>query len=383
MRTPESVVNRLARGLAAGVAAVGLGVGLVACGGEGATPIHGRFASTGDGAPVRHLVLWGTDAEIGRAEGKLLRDEIRREASRPLPDTLAPALEGYARAMKPLAPASLLVELEAMATEAGVSADALFLAEAARDGLRWHEVEGAPRAAAFASAPGPEPDVVVALAGADLDAAGLVIVERHPTGRPATLVLGRAGEVGAIGGVTDGGLVVTGAEIFMPAERRTLKAPPFSWSVRTALERGTTADDAVGRIAALCGHRVLVADHENRRRLTRLSLALEPSSASDANAWVLSSSGPGSSADPLTVALDGRLASYASRPGAAEAVDLALAGRPPDVVGPVVRWGPSGVRILPSVASNGISAGVAGFDYGWAAGAAGADRVAGGTPVPR
>lgn len=383
MRTRVSVVRRLARVVVAGAAVLGLPGGLLGCGETKDAPVHGRFAPTAEGAPVRHLVLWGSDAEMGRAAGRLLRDEVRRLASRPLPDALRPALEGYARAMKPLAPASFLLELEAMAAEAGVTADALFLAEASRDGLRWHEAEGAARAASFASPPGPEPDVVVALAGADVDASALLLVERHPTGRPATLVLARAGELGAIGGVSDAGLVAAGAELFVPAERRTLKAPPFSWSLRAALERGTTAEDAVGRVAALCGHRVVLADRENRRRLVRSSLALEPASASDALAWVLAPSGPGGDADPLEAALATRLSSYASRPGPEEAVDLALAGRPADVIGPVVRFGPAGVRILPSVASNGISTGIAAFDYEWAAGAGGAGRTDGGTRVPR
>jgi len=368
----KSVVPRLARALALLVGASGLSGAVGGCGESSATSIRGRFAPTAGGALVRHLVLWGTDAEIGRAAGRLLREEVRARASRPLPLALGPALEGYARAMKPLAPASLLVELEAMAAEAGVSPDALFVREAARDGLRWHDAEGAPRAASFASVPGDAPDVVVAFTGADAEAGGLLLVERHPTGRPATLVLGRAGEVGAIGGVSDAGLVVVATELFVPAERRTLKAPPFAWSVRAALERSTTAEAAVGRIEPLCGHRVLAADRENRRRLGRASLAVEPAQPFDARAWVLTSAGPGGEGDPLSAALDARLASYATRPGAAEAVDLALAGRPPDAGGAVVRWGPDGVRILPAVASNGIAAGVAGFDYGWAAGAAGA-----------
>lgn len=384
MRTAKPVARRLESALVLFVAAAGVFGGIVGCGAESDVPVHGWFARSADGAPVRHLVLEGSDSEMGRAAGRLLRDDVRAAASRPLPESLRPALEGYARAMKPLAPASMLVELEAMAAEAGVSADALFLREAARDGLRWHEAEGAPRTASFASVPGAEPDVVVALAGADADAAGFVVVERHPTGRPATLVIARAGELGALGGISDGGLVVVGAEVALPPERRTLKAPPFAWSVRAALERASTADDAVGRIEALCGHRVLAADRANRRRLGLVTLAREPAREFDANAWVLSSSGAGGEADPLVAALDRRLASYAERPGAAEAVDLALSGRPTDVVGPVLRWTiGGGVRIVPGVASNGIAAGGAGFDYGWAAGAAGEDRSGDGTRVPR
>ena len=140
------------------------------CGcGRGEVPIRGRFVSVTNGAVPRHLVLEGTPTEMGRAAGRLLGPEIRAAAGRPLPIALLPSLEHYAEAMRPLASAAMLEELDAMAREAGVSAADLFLRESSRDGLRWHGSGGPPRAAAFASAPGDGPDVVVAFAGADLD----------------------------------------------------------------------------------------------------------------------------------------------------------------------------------------------------------------------
>ena len=326
-------------------------VNLVAgCGGQNEEPISGRFVSVTPGAALRHLVLEGTPTSMGRAEGRLLRDEIRAAAGRPLPEGLRLSLMEYAHSMRPLAPAALLEELDAMAQEAGVSAGELFLQEAAHEGLRWHEMAGAPRSASFASVPGASSDVVVAFDGADVAWNDWIVVERRPREGVATLVLSRAGEIGAIGGVTRSGLVLVGSEIDLPPERRTLRGPPFSWSLRAVLEGSAGAETAIGRIASLCGHRVLAADGANHRSLGLVTLAANPPKSFDANAWVLAAAGADD--DSRVRAQEDRLAAYASRPGANDAVELALAGRTRGAAGPVARWTKAGLRFQA-------------FDYAW------------------
>ena len=321
---------------------LGLLVGLAGCGGPGEEPISGRFVPVAAGAPLRHLLLEGSPTAMGRAQGRLLKDEVRVAASRPLPESLRPSLEQYARSMRPLAPAALLEELDAMAKEAGVLSTDLFLREAAREGLRWHEAEGEARSAAFASAPGPSSDVVVAFDGADLEAKDWIVIERHPRDGAATLSLVRPGEIGAIGGVTMTGSVIVGGEIGLLAERRTLRGPPFAWSLRAALESEGSLEHAMGRLASLCGHRVLGADAANRRFLTILTLAADPPKAFDGNTWVLAAAGPDDG--PTARAQEDRLASYPARSVAADAGDLAVAGRTRDAVGPVARWTRAGLR---------------------------------------
>lgn len=334
------------------------------CSGPGDSPIRGRFAPVTPGA-ARHLVLEGTPSEMGRAMGRLLRDEVRAFVARPLPDALAPQLVEYAAAMRPLASAAHLEEEEAMAKEAGVRAFDLFVREAARDGLRWHDAAGAARTASFASVPGDVPDVVVAPADPGLDASALIVVERHPAHGAASLVLARVGETGAVAGVGEDGLVVAGAEIAVAAEARTLKAAPFTWSIRAAIERGGDASAVFRTVAPLCGHRLLIADRANVRMLGTVSLGSEPPVALAPTAWGLAAADPGEPA-ALARALEQRLSTYATRPGAGEAVSLALAGRPRDAIGPVLRCSPQGLVLEVGVGADGIAGPEAIEEYRWA-----------------
>ncbi len=333
------------------VLSIGLALGIAACGGPSSAPVSGRFVSVTAGAPLRHLVLEGTPTSMGLAAGRLLRNEIRAAAARPLPEGLRSALIEYARSMRPLAPAALLEELDAMAKEAGVSANDLFVREAAREGLRWHEMAGAPRFASMASAPGASSDVVVAFEGADFGTRDLVVVERRPKDGVATMVLARAGEVGALAGVTSSGLVLAAGEVDLPAERRTMRGPPMTWSLRATLEAPGGADGAIGRIASLCGHRVLAADATNRRWIALVTLAADAPKAFDANAWVLVAAGDDEG--PQKTAQDDAFAAYPSLPSATDADALALAGRSKNAAGPVVRWTNAGLRFQT-------------FDYVWA-----------------
>jgi hypothetical protein len=74
--------------------------------------------------------------------------------------------------------------------------------------------------------------------------------------------------------------------------------------------------------------------------------------------------------NPRSLALERRLAGYAERPGPDNAVDLAVAGRSPSAVGPVLIASPAGLLVRPEVGSSGTSPSPVEVSYAWAGEAA-------------
>jgi hypothetical protein len=304
-------------------------------GGGGAVP------GAAGGTPVRRIGPWvfaGTDREIGIGLGQAFRDAIRARLARRAAGTRDEASVALAQETKAFAPAALLEELEGVAEGAGVAARALYEAEASVEVSRWFGGSGGWRAG-LASPPGDTPFVVGALVGDE----PLVVVERRPAGRPATLVVGRPGEIGALGGVRVDGLVVVAVDVDVPPEARTLRAAPSSWQTRIALERATSADDAAARFAPGCGHRLLVADGANRRVVRILSLAGDPERRVAPSAWAFAATAS-DPVDPAAVAQETYLGAFPSRPGALDAAAVAKAGCPPGALVTVVRFAGEGIR---------------------------------------
>lgn len=369
-RWPGSPGRRLiAGGLALMLAAV------TGCGGE--APVGGagrridaprRMVRT-PGPYLTQVVVSGTPFEMGFHQGRLLRDAVRARVARPLRAEVAGVAAGYARPVRDLLPVGAWDELRGIAEGAGVSVDDLFDRERAREIERWHVPGAAPDLASFASAPGSAPCLAVGLpwgvsgVGAMFNVAGaadgtatwdpLVVVERHPTGGTATLLIAAPGSVGGIAGVSARGVVAAfGEDPSRSPEQRSLRGAPFPVGFRYALERGGDADAVVAALPRTVGHRVVVADAANRRVDVLLALAGEDPAASPAEAWVLRpAGGPDPKKDPATAAnaeaQDRKLGSYSARPGRADAADLAEAGMLSSAVsGAVVVLSPTGFSIL-------------------------------------
>ncbi|MFO0932830.1 MAG: hypothetical protein U1E39_08975 [Planctomycetota bacterium] len=306
---------------------------------------------------------------MGVHQGRLLRDAVRARVARPLPAEVADVVAGYARPVRDLLPVGAWDELRGIAEGAGVSVDDLFDRERVREIERWHVPATEAGLASFASAPGAAPCLAVAFpgvvraVGAGFGAVGaagepgtldaLVVVERHPTGGTATLMVGAPGSVGGIAGVSARGVVAAfGEDPSRTPEQRSLRGAPFPVALRFALERGADADAVVAALPKTLGHRVVVADAANRRIDVLLALAGEDPVASPAQAWVLRpAGGPDPKADPATAAnveaQDRKLGSYSARPGCADAADLAEAGMPASAVsGAVVVLSPTGFSVL-------------------------------------
>lgn len=359
----------LAGGLTLALAAV------AGCGGE--APVGGagrridapRRMHPAPGPFLTQIVVSGTPYEMGFHQGRLLRDAVRARVARPLRAEVAGVAAGYARPVRDLLPVGAWDELRGIAEGAGVSVGDLFDRERAREIERWHVPGAEPDLASFASAPGSAPCLAVALpwavrgvgamfsvGGAADDAAAwdqLVVLERHPTGGTATLVIAAPGSVGGIAGVSARGVVAAfGEDPSRSPEQRSLRGAPFPVGLRYALERGGDADAVVAALPKTLGHRVVVADAANRRVDVLLALAGEDPVASPPQAWVLRpAGGPDPKADPATAAnveaQDRQLASYRSRPGCADAADLAEAGMASSAAsGAVVVLSPTGFTVL-------------------------------------
>src|SRR5687767_6588038 len=140
--------------------AAALGGAVCGCGREG-----DREGAREGATPFRHVVLEGTALEMGRAQGRLLREAIRARVAEPIDPAVAASLALFAPPMRDLLPPAFAEELAGIAEGAGVDVDALFLREIVRDGRRWHDLPTPLVRAAFASAPGTAPCVVVAFDG--------------------------------------------------------------------------------------------------------------------------------------------------------------------------------------------------------------------------
>ncbi len=355
-----------------------VGVALTSCGNRG-TPDDepaGRLVHGGaEGRPYAHLFLQGTPRWMGLEQGRILREPIRAAVARGLSRPEVIGARTFAGPVRTLLPKPVEEELQGIASGAGVPADDLFLLEVAREGRRWQSDAPGLLEASFAAAPGPGSPLTIALEGL-ADAAlpePMVVVERHPTSGAATLCLAWAGGLGALLGVSSRGLAAGLGEVGVEPERRSIKGVPMAIALRLGLEAAESPDALLARLPGLSGHRVVVAGPDGRRASALLSLVAEPSETFAPEAWLLLAAGPrpaldraGMPTNPRSLALERRLAGYASRPGPDNAFELALAGRSPGAIGPVLRLSPDGFLVRQGVGPSGTSAEPVEASYGWA-----------------
>ncbi len=357
--------------LAAGAVATALG----ACGdrgtgdGRAAASPAGRVVAAAAGVhPYTHLRVEGPPRWMGLEEGRLLRDPIRaavaQGASRP--DVAGSRV--FLRPVRALLPADVEEELQGIAEGAGVAADDLFLLEVAREGRRWQGDAPGLLEMSFACAPGAGSPLVVAVEGLGtaLLPEPLVVIERHPMGGTSTLSLSWAGGLGALCGVSARGLAAGLSEVDVPAERRSIKGLPMAIALRLGLELADGPAALLAALPRLSGHRVVAAGPDGRRASALLSLVVEPPETFDAQAWLLVAAGPRAPSNPRTLALERRLAGHAGRPGASDAVDLAVAGRSPSAVGPVVLLSGGGILVRTGVGPSGMAPLPSAASYAWA-----------------
>lgn len=341
------------------------------------------------GPPSRdplHLVVAGTDREMGLAHGKALAAAIREEVGPRLRARLSAvatdradakflqdALRLYTAKVKPLLPSGVREELAGIAEGSGVPEDSVLLLEVMREGLRFHLDAPPLLEAALASPPYCETPrtprgfttcvgrVVAAWDGADgVDLTGhALLLERRPVGRHATLVVTWPGGLGALAGVSDAHVLVAQGEVPRAREQQTLDGVPFTVALRLALE---AADGAVNpsTLPALNANRVLLVDdlgggpradrwgHRDLALIARIGGELK---AFDENAWVLSPAGPGGK-DARVRAMDERLGGYPTRPDSSQTVALAVSGRSSQA-GAVIEVTGSGIRWLTGIGADG------------------------------
>ena len=354
------------------LSAVALAGGLCSCGdrGIGCSPLPaGRVVVAADAThPFPHLVVSGSPRWMGLEQGRLLREAIRATVARDLARPEVAGARTFLAPVRALLPPAVEDELKGIAEGAGVSADDLFLLEVAREGRRWQAEEPGLLEAAFAGAPAPGSPLVIALEGLGRAAMPepLVVIERHGDGSAATLCLSYAGGLGGIVGVSSSGLAAGAGEVEVAPERRSIKGLPMAIALRLGLERATGPADLLARLPGLSGHRAVAAGPDGTRASALLSLVAEPPEMLDPQAWLLVAAGPRSPTNPRTLALERRLAGYAERPGPDNAVDLAVAGRSPSAVGPVLIASPAGLLVRPEVGSSGTSPSPVEVSYAWA-----------------
>lgn len=309
--------------------------------------------ATSAGPPPRdpiHLVVSGTDREMGLQHGKALAKEIREEVGPRLKarfravakdDADAKFLEAscrtYTGMTKPLLPSEVQDELAGIAEGSGVPEEDILLLEVMRDGLRFH-VDAPPLLeAAFASPPGSgdtEEDlsqyIVTAWDGAGGDEASghALLLERQPVEGSPWLVVTWPGGLGALAGVTRWGFA---AQCETPSEKAamSLHGVPFGIGFARALRAADGPEDLIRRTPPRNGNRVVaMSSGGGHVREVALLASAGPNSHEhvDKNYWVLLPAGPGG-ADPRAVAMDERLGGYPQRPGEGAGIALAVSGR--------------------------------------------------------
>jgi hypothetical protein len=311
---------------------------------------------------------------MGWRHGSLLKDRIRQVVPALLAAAFPRGAQGagggedlesfcrlYAGQMKPRLPESVRLELKGLSEASGVSEADLLLAEVARDGLRWHGDAARLLEAALGSPPaGDRPYVGAAIEGPDVEVlrGSWLVLERRPASAQsaATMVVTWPGGLGAIAGVSARALLVAAGEVRLPLTRESLNGPPFGIGLRVALERSRGRDDFFERLPKTSGHRVLVADAENRRRMAVVAKVGGDPQDFDASGWALAT-GAVEGGDSRSAALDERLGSFPARPGAGDLWTLLAAGRRAPS-GPTIRLSLLGVEWVES-------AGGATATYGW------------------
>jgi hypothetical protein len=242
--------------------------GLLLATGCGGAPDVGGSGSLHEGPGLPQLAVAGTPYEMGWHHGRLLAERIRAVLASPVAGEAAGMYPAYAAGMRALLPPALEEELRGIAAGAGVSADDLFLREAARDARRWHDAMAARLSGTVLTNAG---DTLVMAAYEPIERAAvppLVVISRRPSGGTPTLVLAWPGSLGAIAGSSAKGVRAAQVEDGEVApEQRTLKAVPFAVGFRLALERATDAATFATDLQGLVGNRIAVADAAGGTRL--------------------------------------------------------------------------------------------------------------------
>jgi hypothetical protein len=318
-------------------------IGLVACSQEAPAP-----TGIAPRDPI-HLVVSGTDREMGLQHGKALAKEIREEVGRRLKARfravakddkeaafLEQACRAYTAKTKELLPPEVADELTGVAEGSGLPQEDLLLLEVMHDGLRFHLDHPPLLEAAFASPPAagrlsldPLHYLVAAWdgpGGAEASA-HVLMLERRPLQGSASLVVTWPGGLGALAGVCAWGAVV---QCEVPSERAalSLNGVPFDIGVARVLRSADPPDDLVRAIPPRNGNRILTSVYRTGVRDLALLAQAGPTFAGRLaeNEWGLVPAGPGGT-DPRATAQDERLGAYPQRPDETQRVELAVAGR--------------------------------------------------------
>ena len=381
------------RSRSVGPMALGFALAISGCGSEAPKPSapvggSGRFVEEREGQPFRHLVVEGTPYEMGFHVGEAMKE--LGYSSRGVSVERA-ALDVYTREFRKLLPGDYAEELRGIAAGVGEAADDLLSREVAREVKRWTGTKAAPLYAALACAPGSSPSAAIAFQnhlhtvhapypessthrddstvdvsvtpggvewGGQYSTPRPVLVERHPTGGVATILVAYPGSLGGLAGISSRGVVIASCEDdSLPSERRSLRGLPFAAGVRHALETGTDAQTAFDALPRLVGNRVLIADATNRRIDALVGLSVVGYTNTDPNAWVLRPAGEGEERERNEAAQQERLGRYPARPGAADAMDLAVAGRNAASTFPVLLLKPDGIEVRDAAGKT--------WTYGW------------------
>lgn len=298
-----------------------------------------------------HLVVQGTDREMGLQHGRALAKEIRAEVGPRLEarfravakdakeaEFLEQACRTYTAQTKPLLPPDIADELAGVAEGSGVPEEDLLLLEVMRDGLRFHLDVPPLLEAAFASPPeevvpgsehGTSHLLVVAWdgpEGADLAAHALLLERRPVTGSP-TLVVTWPGGLGAIAGASEHGFVAQ-CEVASPREALSLHGVPFGIATARALRFSEDPAEIPHEVPERNGNRVVAASlHRGTRRVAvRTRSGAGSDESFEPGAWILVPAGPGG-ADPRVTSMDERLGAFPERPRRQDAIALAVSGR--------------------------------------------------------
>jgi hypothetical protein len=288
------------------VARFALLLGLLATGcGEPEVGGSGRLVAHEEGAPAKHVVVSGTDYEMGWHHGRLLRDEVRAlvpawiqatfRTGRSAEDArvLEDACRMYAGLMKAMLPDSVKEELRGLAAGSGVKADDLFLLEAARDGLAMHPGAARRIEASLTMPPSAADGVWVSYSSpGSASERPWLVVERHPVGRAATLCLTWPGGLGAFAGLSSKGLLAAHGEVEADVERQSLRGVPFAVGFRTALETAATTDAFEAALPRTTAHRVVARAADGRRTWSVRAMTAERVSVPEAESHTWDLGGP-------------------------------------------------------------------------------------------
>ncbi|RNL87506.1 C45 family autoproteolytic acyltransferase/hydolase [Halostreptopolyspora alba] len=210
-------------------------------------------------AVVPHLVLTGTHEEIGHAHGSQLATRLRAFVADgrarldhlmdPPPGDLDATLDSYAAAIRDQTP-GLAVEMDALATGAGITPRAAVLLQARRELLGYQRVPSLGDCTTYARSGASSSTPVLAqtvdLNGDLEDQIAVLDIRRADSGR-RTLTLSFGGQLGYLG-INDSGLAV-GINLVLAGDWGP--GLPMYLAVRHLLDHASSVDEAVDELRGL------------------------------------------------------------------------------------------------------------------------------------